>query len=182
MMPHFPQLLLSLNGTTQAPLQAIWPAGQVVTHVPPWQTWLTQAVIHVPQWLLSVCRWTQAFGHWSKPALQAKPQAPAAHVGVALTTVVVQTLSQPPQLRVSVSVLTQTPLQGLCPPGQTMTVVQTPFWQISPVPQACAQLPQFLTSVAKSTHIPPQLLVPDGQLTTHTPPWQVCPLGQIVPQ
>jgi len=132
--------------------------------------------------LLSVCRWTQAFGHWSKPASQAKPQEPAVHVAVALTTVVVQTVSQPPQLRVSVCVFTQTPWQGLCPPGQTMTEVQTPFRHMSPALQALLHLPQFLSSVAKSTQIPPQSLVPVGQLSRHTPPWQVCPLGQIVPQ
>lgn len=182
-MPHFPQLLLSLNRSTQAPLQAVWRAGHITVHVPPRQVWpLGQRLVHPPQWLLSVCRLTQALPHWSKLASQAKPQVPAAHVAVALATVVVQTASQPPQLRVSVSVFTQTPWQGICPPGQTMTLVQTPFWQISPVPQACVQLPQFLTSVAKSTQVPPQLFVPVGQLSRHTPPWQVCPLGQIVPQ
>jgi len=87
-----------------------------------------------------------------------------------------QTLPQPPQLLFSVLVLTQLPLQKVCPAGHAHTL----FVQVRPLVQTVPQVPQLLLSFAVVRQTPLQSVCPLGQL--HTPFWQVRPPVQAVPQ
>jgi hypothetical protein len=87
-----------------------------------------------PQLLGSVLRLTQVPPHWTKPALQLKPQAPFEQVGVEFGGVEQKT-PQPPQLVTSEFVLTQTPPQLVVPVGQPHCPIplQMPFEHAVPV-------------------------------------------------
>jgi hypothetical protein len=92
-----------------------------------------------------------------KPALHAKPQAPAAQVARALAGAV-QALVQRPQLARSVLVLVQAPPQEVPPPGHA----HTPPEQLWPPEQVAPQRPQLALSVRGLTQRPPQNSWPDG--------------------
>jgi hypothetical protein len=70
-----------------------------------------------------------------------------------------------PQLRLSVAVLVQTPLQSASPAGQA----QLPPVQLWPTLHAVPQAPQFVGSVFSSTHRPPQIVCPAGHVAVQAP-------------
>ena len=88
-----------------------------------------------------------------------------------------------PQLLVSVSGLTQVPLQLTC--AEEQDVAHTPPEQIWPPGQArphtaapIATVPQLLVSVSGFTQVPPQLTCVEEHEVTQVPIWQVWPPGQ----
>jgi hypothetical protein len=85
-------------------------------------------------------------------------------------------LLQVPQLALSVLRLTQAPLHGVVPLGQT--VWHAPLTQVFPPWQAVPQVPQLLPSVLRLAQVPLQLVVPAGQTTWQAPLTQVMPLAQ----
>lgn len=94
----------------------------------------------------------------------AKLHVLAAHVGMALGTVVLQPASQPPQLAVLVVVSTQVPPQTVgVPAGQLGTQVDDTQSGV-PVGHALSHAEQCSGSLVRSTHVPPQLVVPPSQL------------------
>jgi hypothetical protein len=114
---------------------------------------------HVPQLALLVCRFTQTIpfpiipppGHSVSPVAQ-----PAVHEPATQVLSGGQRLPHPPQLRGSVSVSVQFPLQLVSPPPQT----HAPFVQ----------------------HALLQFVVPPVQLVVHTPCEQTWPDAHTVPQ
>ena len=117
-------------------------------HIPPEQT---------PLWQSNPCRhiWPLAHGGQTGPPQSTSVSlpflTPSEHVGAwhapPLQTPLEQTLPQLPQFLGSVLVLTQVPLQLVCPAGQT--TIQTPLEQISPLGQALPHKPQLLLSVCR---------------------------------
>ena len=100
--------------------------------------------------------------HWQRPDVQVVPVA--------------QVVPHAPQLALSVLVLTQRPLQSVCPLGHW----QRPAVQVVPEGQTVPQVPQFDPSVWRFTQRPLQRVVPLGHW--HVPPvhtWVV--LVHIVP-
>jgi hypothetical protein len=165
-VPQMPQLFGSVCALTQTPLHNVIPVGHthapILQIVPP-----AHALPHVPQ-LLVVVKSTQVVphtpnpvGHTQFPELQV---APVAHF-------VPQTL----QLFGSVCVLTQTPLQLVCPDGQT----HIPETQLVPPVHFVPQALQLFESVCRLTQALPHTPNPVGH--AQTPELQVPPEGQTVP-
>jgi hypothetical protein len=113
--PHTPQWLSDDVSTAHEPAQLVSPAAHVERHTPAEHTSpAAHARPHVPQAARSDCVLTShpsaAMALQSaKPALQAKPQAPAAQVAVALAGAV-HALPQRPQLVTSARVSDSHPL------------------------------------------------------------------------
>lgn len=101
----------------------------------------------------------------SRLALQVAPQTPAAHSCPAA-----QNVPQPPQLKLSVWVSTQSPKQFCWLCGQT--VVQAPLSQVLPVGQALPHRPQLALSVLRSTQWLAHSVSPPAQEVAHLPPEQ----------
>jgi hypothetical protein len=75
---HAPQFAGSLEGSTQAFPQEIWPAGH--THAPALHVWpIPQAFAHAPQFATSLVTSTHACPHFIKPAEQVAPHTPTSH-------------------------------------------------------------------------------------------------------
>jgi hypothetical protein len=163
---HAPQLLMSLVVSTQLPLQSVDPEGQPNRHVPMEQeSPAAHAIPQPPQLFGSVEVFTHLVPHWvwggmhiggvtqvwfwhTWPMAQQEPlqsTSPVEHLSVQLPDThcwfCAQVRLQAPQFDPSVLVLTQTPLQLVRPAAQP--VMQLPWLQKVPVPQACPQLPQF---------------------------------------
>jgi hypothetical protein len=103
--PHAPQLLGSVEGSTQVPEQLMWPAVQV--QVPVRQVALApQAFPHPPQLPESLLRLAQTDPHWVVPTGQAHtPETHEAPEG--------QAVPQLPQWLALVAKSTQAPLQSV---------------------------------------------------------------------
>jgi hypothetical protein len=78
-----------------------------------------------------------------------------------------QVVPQAPQLFTSVAVLTQTPLQAVCPAEQA----HAPLTQLRPPEQTVPQVPQLLASLAVFTQFPLQSVCP--AVHAHAPLVQV---------
>lgn len=100
---------------------------------------------HTCRELLGVVQPSFAVSVWQKPGLHAKTQAPAAQEGESL--VVLQLVSQVPQLVVVLSTSVHVPPQHSCDPLPLQTL---------------PQVLQFRTSVDVSMQNPPQQLWPFG--------------------
>jgi hypothetical protein len=164
-MPHWPQLLVSVDRSTHCPLHDVKPGSQA--QVPPLQYWAVwQAWPHWPQLVgllvVSTQDWPQvvpAHVHW--PFTH---ESPCAHW-----------FWQPPQKRGSLVVSTQLPLQLVLPAGHT----HAPETQLSPGPHGMLQPPQLLGSVVGSEQPELHTIVPAGQvqlLAVHDAPG-----GQALP-
>jgi hypothetical protein len=172
---HAPQFCGFVFVSTHTPLQFVSPAAQPLMQLP----WLQkvpalQALVQLPQWLLSVDGSTQTLLHKSWPAGQ--PQTPPWQ-----DCPTPQSCPQEPQFWGSVLVSTQAPEQLVslgAHPDWHSEPLQTGFggWQVWP------QLPQLLGSVAVFTQTPPQLVRPFGQTSTQLPPWHTWFNGQRLPQ
>jgi hypothetical protein len=151
--PHFPQFWVSLVRSTHAPPQFVWPVGQHIPleqtwpapqagpdpHVqaPPEQLSVVpaQAMPHLPQFWALLVKSTQAPPQFVWPVGQHLPfeqtwplpqagPAPQVQVpAVQVSVVPVQTTPHPPQLLLSVWVLTQRVPQSVWPLGQLATHV-----------------------------------------------------------
>jgi len=161
--PHWPQLLRSLDRSTQVPLQAVKPGRQA--QVPPLQTWvLSQAWPQVPQLVGLVAVLTQALPLQVVPAQVHWPLTQESPCG--------QALPQLPQARGSLVVSTQRPLQLVLPVGQT----HWPERQLCPGLHWVWQPPQCCGSLVGSAQVGPQTIWFGGQ--AQLPETQVEPDGQ----
>jgi len=147
------------------------PPLQTIEHAPPAQEGMPPVLEHTipqpPQWLVAVCVLTQ-------PA----PEAEQSTVGARQVVVhdppeqrvpAAQTVAQPPQLPLSVAVLTHLPLHDTWPVGQ----VHVPLTQSWPPEQERAQAPQLALSEARPVSQPlfafmsqlpkPEVQVPSAQ-------------------
>ncbi len=121
-----------------------------------------QLLPHVPQFAVVFVRLVHVPEHRPYPAanvppLHALPQLPALQNSSLLT---LQAVPQPPQLLLSVWVLTQTPLHRVEPVGHWAT--QLPALHAGVAPEhAWPQLPQLLASTCVFTQTPLQLSVVD---------------------
>ena len=129
MSTHAPEHLLyvALQVTSQAPLVPV-----LLQTGEPFAT-PAQVAPHLPQFIRSLVRSTQAPAQSAKPELQAIPHAPAPQAGAPLLAVG-QAAPQLPQFCGSEATATQEPLQLFCPTGQVN--LQTPPEQASPGAQA----------------------------------------------
>ncbi len=105
----------------------------------------------------------------AKPALQVKPQVPAAQLAVALARGG-QTVPHAPQLFGSVLRLVQLPEQLVSPDAQVTT--QAPAEHTWPPVHAVVQVPQRRLSTWRSRHTPEQLVCPEGHTRVQAPPTQ----------
>jgi hypothetical protein len=123
--PHMPQLAASVCRSLQAPIQRLWPLGQLgCWHTPPTQVSpMPQAAPQLPQLAVLVLVSTQVMPQavWPVGQFMAATQAPAVQVCEAEHAV-----PQVPQLLASVCGLTQPPPHRSCPIGQVMVGVHTP--------------------------------------------------------
>jgi len=153
---QMPQSRLLELGSTQAPLQAIWPAGHVhapFVHEAP----AAHILLQLPQCCVLLLRSTQ---------LPLQLVSPAGHVGMHWLPEQVsragQTLPQLPQFIGSVAGFVQAPLQEISPAGHVC--MHRPPEQTSPAGQTVPQAPQLLGSVFVLTQVLSQLVWPAGQL------------------
>jgi hypothetical protein len=136
-------------------LQSPRPAAQVMVHAPIAQPAAPPVALHArpqpPQWatapLVSTSQPLAAAPSQSaKPALQVKPHAPAAQVGVALARAG-HTVEQAPQLVALVARLTQRPPQLVSPAAHTS--VHAPMEHTLPAGHAAGHAPQWAVSVLR---------------------------------
>src|SRR5581483_5306573 len=102
-------------GSTVSPVGAKAPSAPVDTkgtHVLATQSPPAQVVPHAPQLAGSLVMSTQAEPQWVKPAAQVNPQEPPVQVADAWAGGM-HTVPHPPQLAMSVLVLTSQPLPGV---------------------------------------------------------------------
>ena len=193
--------------STQTPLHSVNPAAQDCWQVPDAQICpAAQAVPQLPQFLGSVEMLVQTA---AVPVPQIcfgelHTQADAVHTSPAM-----QTFPHAPQLDALVAVSTQVPVAGTLGQSETGAGLHTQAaaWQV-PSPQSWPQAPQLVVSVCLFTHLRPQVSgsatvhpqIPPVQLapamqdvlhapqwravlwrSTQTPPQEVCPAGQVVP-
>ncbi len=133
-------------------------------HSPAAQIWpVPQAVAHLPQWVGSVCRSTQAVAvvrpevteHEVKPVPQAARHPPAWQSLLLLKSAGHESLHAL-QLKGSLWTLTQVVPQSMRPGAHAVPVVQAPFTHAWPPVHCVVQLPQNSGSVAVATHaVPP---------------------------
>jgi hypothetical protein len=134
--PQAPQLALSVCGSTQAPAQAVRPAGHTSVQVPiEHDCAAVHALPQRPQLVVLVCTFTHTpphtvvpGGHTHAPRVQTVPP--------------VQVRPQEPQFVGSVCVLRQRPPQDVCPIGQDDA--QAPMAQVCVVGHALPQRPQLV--------------------------------------
>lgn len=156
---------------TQVPLQSCCPEGHAHTpfvHALP----ALQTLPHVPQFVLSVRRFTQLTPHLSPPGPeQSPPQTPLMHVAVPPVGAT-HAVHDAPQLLTEAS-LAQVPPQSCCPAGHA----HAPFEHVLPPLQTLPHVPQFALSVRPFTQLTPHLSAP---APGHTPP-QVLLMHVAVP-
>jgi hypothetical protein len=177
MLLHVPQCMLPT--VVHMLLQTIWPAVQLVWHVPFMQISVgAHGMPQPPQFMGSVAVAVHMpglplGGHLISPLGHA-PQAPAVHIAPTG-----QPMPQPPQLTGSVMVLEHTPLQFIVPFGQA----QWPETQAAPIGHAMPHPPQLLGSLEVLTQPLGQLVRFAPQTQAVTPPtvWQVEPVPQTLP-
>jgi hypothetical protein len=184
LLPHAPQLLLSVVSLTQAPLHefGVDPA-QARPHLLPEHVaepvpalGAGQTLPHAPQLLVLVDVSMHTPPQLVCPAGQQSPDEqlfPAPHA-----------FPQPPQLLLSVLVLTQAPPHKLGVEPEHVMPHEPPEHVAEPVPelgpgQTLPQLPQLLGSVLVVTQAPPHPVCPAPQ---HTLPVQDLPPVHFAPQ
>ncbi len=113
------------------------------------------------------------------PALQLKPQVPAAHVAVALARVG-HTVVQAPQCVGSVLRFEQLPEQLVRPEAQVTT--HAPAEHTCPEEHAVVQVPQWALSTCRSRQVPEQLVCVEGHTSVQTPATHDCPVAHARPQ
>jgi hypothetical protein len=160
-----PQCCGSLLVFTHELPQAVSPAPQPARHMAFEHTCEpVHALVHEPQWVGSVLRFTQLEPHIVSPGPHV--QFPPEH-----TAPLPQTLPQLPQSFGSVLVSTHVMLQLVPPLGQKARHV--PDWHCCVAEHVVVQLPQCALFELTSTHVPPQSICPVGH-------WHV-PLTQLWP-
>lgn len=145
-------------GQAHVPLLHATPPEQMVPHVPQLRLSVdvsTHVVVFPPKKPVDV--------HMVSPLLHTTPASAVAHVPPEQTALLRQRLPQPPQLVLSVCVLTHVLPHCMSPAPQE----QVPLLQVPPLAHWCPQLPQLSASVLVSTHALLQLVSVDEQLTLH---------------
>jgi hypothetical protein len=197
--PVAPQCERSVPGSTHAPLQLTWPAGQDTWQVPPEQTWPDAHVapalppvqsLLAPQWSRSVEGSTQTPLQLMRPPWHESWQVPPAQTcpGEQMAPALPPLQSElAPQWARSVSGSMQVEAQLMSPVWQVSW--QLPPTQTSPEPQAApaltpwqsAEAPQCAPSFEGFTQVPPQLTRPVWQESWHDPLLQTWPEVHEVP-
>ncbi len=90
-----------------------------------------------------------------------------------------QTIPQPPQFSVSVSMLTHCPAHDV---WFAVHVAQLPPRQVWPAGQRWPQLPQFAASTRRFTQRPPHAVWPPGHVAEQMAPKQYSPAAQDIEQ
>ncbi len=168
-IPHPPQLAVSVAVTTQRPPQNVCPT--VHAQVPRAQSWpAAQALLQRPQCAVLIAVTTQRppqnvcpAGHAQDPPTQSWPP--------------VQALLHAPQWAPSERGLTQLAPQSVKPAVQ----LQTPPAHTWPAGQRLLQPPQFRASVLGSTQAA-HITRGAAQVATHDPSTQACPATHTRPQ
>lgn len=115
LVPHAPQLLISLVRSAQPPVQAFCPLGQLSRQFPPEQILPESHFLpQEPQLSLSDAKLRQTLLH----SLGRRPAGSQTHVRFEQIFPPLHLVPQDPQLLASALRLTHAPLQGLCPVGQ----------------------------------------------------------------
>ena len=149
-VPQAPQWVAVLSDSQ--PLRALpshWPKpdAQTMLHIPPMHDGVppveAQAIPQPPQWLVLLLVLMQPAPTDEQSVVGIEQVA--AHMPDEQRVPAAQTVPQPPQLLLSVSGLTQTPLQETCPMAQT----QVPIEQKEPPVHARPQAPQWVLSAAR---------------------------------
>jgi hypothetical protein len=117
----------------------------------------------MPQLVPSICVFTQAAPHLSRPTGQERTHADPTHFSPAP-----QTLPHVPQFRLSLVVSLQVPLQVA---NEPQVVVHTPALQTWPAAHALPQVPQLAASTLVSLQVPVQLVSVPHEVT-HAPALQ----------
>jgi hypothetical protein len=167
-LPQRPQLRASVGRVTQALVQSVAPAGQVITHAPPMHAVMpAQARPQAPQFEAAL-RVSTSQPLVGSPSQSAKPvahtgtQAPATQAFAVVEALVAHTRPQAPQLEAELRVSTSQPFEGS--PSQSAKPVAHTGTQaaatqgLAEVPalvaQAAPQAPQWAADDCVSTHAP----------------------------